>query len=189
MLFRRRFSASLLFVLWETATIFCSEQRKLDELSKTFRRYLTAINTFLDPYVDFEDKCRWLHEINFLADDRVFQGTEPTEDGKVVRGYPLDCRRAIYERVSRYTKTVRHYKKSRECISTMQDLLMEMYCEYKTYLAIIVAVIFFVIIALVSYICENNNLKKCLKKAIEEQKTLREKLSESEMFHNIQETL
>ena len=57
--------------------------------------------------------------------------------------------------------------------------------NYKTYLAI---VIFLVFLALVFYVRENNDLRKSLKEATAESERLREELLiEREKFHNIQE--
>ena len=191
------------FGLWQAASTVVCKHRKLDETSEILRRYHAAVGQFLDPYVDFEENLRWLCEMNSFANDRIFQ---ETEDDKVTCGCPENpCRRnqryneqrfgenkdrrwAIYERESRFGETATHYEKSRECISTMQVLLMEIYYVHKTYLTIIAAVIFLVIITFVYCAHEKNNLKESLKKAIEEQKRLRKKLSEKEMFHNIQET-
>ena len=192
------------FGLWQTASTAVCENRKLDDSPENSRRYHTASDLFPDPYVDFEEKFRWSCEMNSFAGDRVFQ---ETENVKVTWGCPeiswrrnkhCDYKRrfgedkdrswAIFERVSRFSKTVTHYERSRECFSTIQDLPMELYYEYKTYLTITVAIIFLVVIALVDCIRENNNLRKSLKKAIEEQERLREELPERKMFHNIQET-
>ena len=59
--------------------------------------------------------------------------------------------------------------------------------EYKTYLAIVVALVIPVVVA-VFYVCQNNDLKKSLKETIAEGKILQEELSERDMFHNISET-
>ena len=59
--------------------------------------------------------------------------------------------------------------------------------EYKTYLAIVVALAIPVVVS-VFYVRENKHLRKSLKETIAEGERLREELSEREMFHNIQET-
>ena len=163
------------FGLWQAALTAVCEHGQLDEPFEIFRRCHTACDLILDPYVDFEEKFRWLCEMNSFADNRVFK---KAKDNKVMCECPENPWR-------RFRETVTHYEKSRECFSTMQDLPTEIYYEYKTYLTIIVAVIFLFVIALVYYY---NDLKKSSKKANEEQERLPEELYEKEMFHNIQET-
>ena len=220
-------------VLWQTVSIACG-RRKLDEPSEIFRRYEAALDSFRDPYFDFQDEFRWLCEMNSLMYDRAFQ---ESENGKVVRGCSQnscrknqhyerrfcegeDCRWVIHEQVRKNGEKMGNYEAIKECFAAMLDSVQKMDCckekainhqscmkvkkfkgfeemademrngkesEYKTYLVIVLAVIFLVL-ALVYYVRENNDLKRSLKEATAQCERMREELSKRDLFHNIQET-